>query len=157
MNNGADPLLAAKRNTTPLMAAVGGARGVTRNTTIKRLGDPLEAVKVVVELGVDLNTTNETGQTAMHYAAFTGEDEVIQFLADNGAKVDVPDRRGETPWTMAQGISSSLGSRGSYGIHKSTVDLLLRLGATPRSRQEMDTRTDPSGRLLPLVPKTPKQ
>ncbi|MEE9617517.1 MAG: ankyrin repeat domain-containing protein [Anaerolineae bacterium] len=156
LNNGADPRLAAKRNTTTLMAAAGGARGVTRNMAIKRLGDPLEAVKVVLELGVDLNATTGAGQTAMHYAAFTGEDEVIQLLVDHGAKVDVADRKGETPWTMAQGISASLGNRGSYGIHKSTVDLLLRLGATPRSREEMDTRSDPSGSLPPPGPTTPK-
>jgi ankyrin repeat protein len=157
VNNGADPRLAAQRNTTTLMAAVGGARGVTRDATIKRLGDPLEAVKVMVELGVDLNETNGAGQTAMHYAAFMGEDEVIQFLTDNGAKVDVVDGLGQTPWTMAQGISPSLGTRGSYGIHKSTADLLLRLGATPRSREQMDTRVDPSGALPPSVPKTSKQ
>ena len=156
-SKGADPRLSAKRNMTTLMAAAGGHRGVTRDTMKKRLGDPLEAVKVVVELGIDLNETNEAGQTAMHYAAFTGEDEVIQFLAANGAKVDVSDRLGQTPWTMAQGISPSFSARGGYGIHKSTADLLLQLGATPRSREEMDTRSDPSGNLPPLVPKTPKQ
>ena len=88
------------------MAAAGGARGVTRNMAIKRLGDPLEAVKVVLELGVDLNATTGAGQTAMHYAAFTGEDEVIQLLVDHGAKVDVVDSRGQTPWTMARYLST---------------------------------------------------
>ena len=112
----------------------------------KRLGDPLEAVKVLVELGADVNATNMSGQTAMHNAAFLGEDEIIQFLADNGAEVDVEDEFGQTPWTMARGIIPSevtlfVVSRGRYGIYESTADLLLELGATPRSIEDKGTRT----------------
>ena len=47
---------------------------------------------------------------------------------------------------MASGISPHLEMRGSYGTHQSTADLLLKLGAVPRSREEMDTRS----RLLKL-------
>ncbi|NIN34921.1 MAG: hypothetical protein GTO60_07405, partial [Gammaproteobacteria bacterium] len=31
-----------------------------------------EAVKAVVEMGIDVNLKNDEGQTAMHMAAFTG-------------------------------------------------------------------------------------
>lgn len=54
----------------------------------------------------------EDGQTAMHMAAFTGAGRVVQFLADSGANVDVQDGHGETPWSMAAGLSPVLRYRG---------------------------------------------
>ena len=114
------------------MAAAGSVMWRWRGTIEKRLGDPLEAVKVVVELGADVHATNRQGQTAMHAAGFAGEDEIVQFLVDKGAKVDVQDRTGQTPWTMAKGMSPGKGSQGRYGTHPSTADLLLKLGATAR-------------------------
>jgi len=134
---GADHTLTAKGETTSLMAAAGAARGVTQGTIKQRLGRPEEAVKVVVELGADVHATRENGQTALHAAAFAGEDEIIQYLVEHGAEVEVEDNIGQTPWSMAIGISPVLGSRGSYGSHPDTAVLLLRLGAKPRSREDM--------------------
>ncbi len=152
-DNGADVQLAARGNTTPLMAAAGAVMFRWRGTIDKRLGDPLDAVKAVVELGADIHATNRQGQTAMHAAGFAGEDEVIQFLVDHGAKVDVEDRSGQTPWTMAKGMSPGTGSQGRYGTHPSTADLLLKLGATPRLLEAV--AGGPGGRAQ--VPKKPNQ
>ena len=135
--HGADHTLTAKGETTSLMAAAGAARGVTQGTIKQRLGRPEEAVRVVVELGADVHATRENGQTALHAAAFAGENEVIQYLVDHGARVEIEDNLGQTPWSMAIGISPALGSRGSYGSHPDTADLLLKLGAKPRSREDM--------------------
>ena len=146
-------LLAARGNTTPLMAAAGSIMWRWRGTIDKRIGDPLEAVKVMVELGADIHATNRQGQTAMHAAGFAGEDEVIQFLADKGAKVDVQDRSGQTPWTMAMGMSPGKGSQGRYGSHPSAADLLLKLGATARILESVD---EGPGTFTP-VPEKPNQ
>ena len=152
-DNGADVLLAARGNTTPLMAAAGSIMWRWRGTIDKRIGDPLEAVKVMVELGADIHATNRQGQTAMHAAGFAGEDEVIQFLADKGAKVDVQDRSGQTPWTMAKGMSPGKGSQGRYGSHPSAADLLLKLGGTERILESVD---EGPGTFTP-VPEKPDQ
>ena len=151
--HGADPRLRAKGEATALMAAAGAARGMTQGTIKFRLGNPLEAVKVVMEVGGDVHATTETGQTALHAAAFAGEDEVVQFLVDRGAEVDAQDNDKQTPWSMAQGISPRLGARGSYGSHPTTAALLLKLGATVRSREDMIA----DGYTVPPVPvpKTP--
>jgi len=149
-SGGADPLLANSEKVTPLMAAAGAvctgscwSRGENRgNAEEERIA--LDAVRMAVELGSDVNAINETGQTAMHLAAFTGADTIVQFLAERGAKVDVPDINGETAWSMAAGVSPVLRYRGQYGSHQSTADLLLELGARPRTREEMDTRSDAS-------------
>ncbi len=146
--HGADPRLRAKGEATALMAAAGAARGMTQGTIKFRLGDPLEAVQVVMEVGGDIHATTETSQTALHAAAFAGEDEVVQFLVDRGAEVNAKDNDKQTPWSMAQGISPRLGARGSYGSHPSTAALLLKLGATPRSREDMIA----DGYTVPPVP-----
>ncbi|MEE2822119.1 MAG: ankyrin repeat domain-containing protein [Acidobacteriota bacterium] len=139
VKHGADHRLRAKGNTTPLMAAAGAARGFTQGTIKKRLGAPEEAVRVVVELGADIHAARDDGQTALHAAAVTGEDAIVQYLVDLGAKVEAEDNLGQTPWSMAAGISPDLGRRGTYGNHQSTMDLLLRLGASRKSRKDMKT------------------
>ena len=150
--NGADPLLTVKEKTTPLIAAARGAcpgecSGQGRNRGNQKWErSALEAVKAAVELGADVNAVDQKGQTAMHLAAFTGADSIVQYLADQGAQVDVVAVSGETPWTMASGMSANLNIRGTYGTHKSTAALLLKLGASPRGREGMDAR----GRLALL-------
>jgi ankyrin repeat protein len=64
----------------------------------------VEAVKVCLERGADVNATNSLGFTAMHGAANRGWESVIQILADHGAKLDVKDKAGRTPMTFAEGI-----------------------------------------------------
>ena len=129
--SGADPLLSTMDNTTPLMVAAGLGRSEDRTDEEER--SALEAVKLVVELGVGVNVTNENGQTALQGAARTGANAIIQFLVDKGAKMDVKDRFGQTPLGIAEGLVPE-GLAGSFaqkpfGVHKSTANLLRKLGA----------------------------
>ena len=75
---GADPLLATKEKNTPLMVAAGLGRYEAR--TDQEHSRALEAVKLAVELGADVNAANEAGQTPLHGAAYMGTDAIIQFL-----------------------------------------------------------------------------
>ena len=88
----------------------------------------LEAVRVAVELGVDVNTANADGNTALHVAAARGHDTVIEVLVSNGATLDVTNNEGETPLALARVGSRSLGGRYAFP-RESTVELLQRLGA----------------------------
>jgi hypothetical protein len=47
---------------------------------------------------------------------------------------------GETPWSMAAGMSPVLRYRGQYGSHDSTAKLLLSLGAKAFTQDELDAR-----------------
>jgi uncharacterized protein len=140
----ADPGLNTTDGITPLMAAarvacIGPCAYKNNNIADKEsLDKSYQAVKAALELGVDINATNNDGQTAMHLAAFTGGDATIQHLADKGASITVSDKFGETPWSMASGLSPVLRRRGLYGRHDSTVELLEKLGATPINIEEMD-------------------
>jgi hypothetical protein len=71
----------------------------------------------------------------MHAASFQGLNDVIELLAAKGAKLDVKDRFGQTPLSIAYGIlTKDLGDafyQGARTVRLDTADLLLKLGATP--------------------------
>ena len=83
LDSGADPKLANKDGVTALIVAAG-----TGYTDSNRGTEPeaLEAVKLCVSLGLDVNAATDKGETAMHGAARRGANTIIQYLADNGSK-----------------------------------------------------------------------
>lgn len=149
---GANPRLGPEDGATPLIAAAMAAcsgtcayAGANRDNE-EEARNAFEAVQVAVQVGAEVNAVNSDGQTAMHAAAFTGADAIVQFLADHGAAVDLKDKHGETPWTMAAGISPTANNQGLYGTHQSTADLLQKLGAKPMTREEILSGIKPSNR-----------
>jgi ankyrin repeat protein len=134
---GADPKKLTKEGNTALMFAAGvGYRD--KNTTGTE-AQALEALKVAMSLGIDVNQGNLRGETALHGAAGRGADTIVQYLASQGAKLDVRTRTGSTPLDVAMG-------KGSFGLpvpHDSTVELLRKLGAK-------------EGKDLPPDPNAPK-
>jgi len=106
LDKGANPSAAIKDGSTPLMLASGmGARRVmTDEDVIEKAGsaDPLDAVKMFVAAGADVNVQNDLGNTALHYAAQTGLTRIVEFLVSKGAQVDVYNYSGRTPIDMAK-------------------------------------------------------
>jgi len=105
---GADPALRAQDGTTLLMAAASGAR--------------LATFKYAYELDPHVEVVTTTGNTVMHVAvAINGRTqpevcEIIQFLADHGAKLDELNGAGRTPIAVADTLPVDL-----------AVDLLTKL------------------------------
>jgi len=64
----------------------------------------LEAAKLCIAKGNDVNAANGQGFTAMTGAANRGFNEMIQLLAANGAKLDAKDKQGRTPMSYAEGV-----------------------------------------------------
>jgi ankyrin repeat protein len=91
---GADSKLRADNGTTTLMYAAGAK---------------LATVKYAYEIDPNVDVVNQSGQTPIHASVGFGgaqrtQDEiveVIQFLADRGAKLDEVDAAGRTPITIA--------------------------------------------------------
>jgi ankyrin repeat protein len=128
---GADPKLTTKSGSTALMLAAGLTRG--QDFTDQDKPTSLDAVRIAVELGADINAANEDGLTAMHGAASNGADGVVQFLFEKGAKLDVRDKYQQTPLSAATGVRLPWipnGDELGEIIQPSTRDLLLKLGAT---------------------------
>lgn len=132
---GADPLLTTDDGTTPLMAAAGISRSEDRTKEEEK--NALEALKLIVELGGDVSATNKNGLTAMYGAAYTGANEIIRFLAGRGAKLDVKDKWGETPLSIAAGDPNGLAGDSTVvlRVRESTEALLRKLMADHNTRE----------------------
>jgi ankyrin repeat protein len=88
--HGADPKIATTLNVTALQVAA-GIGWVDGITTEWSAANTLEAVKFLLDLGLDPNVQSDTGRTALHGAAHKGSTAVVQVLVDHGAKLDVRD------------------------------------------------------------------
>jgi uncharacterized protein len=90
LSKGADPKINTVLNVSPLhvAAGIGWVEGITYEWSPKAT---FEAVKMLIDLGLDVNLQADTGRTAMHGAAHKGRSDVVQVLFDHGARVDVRD------------------------------------------------------------------
>jgi ankyrin repeat protein len=105
---GADAKIPSADGTTPLMVAAGLAMwyvGEDGGSMAGHEHEAIEAVKMCVELGNDVNARNIYGETPLHGGAFRGVNEIVEYLVEKGAVLDARDSRGWTPFTIASGIS----------------------------------------------------
>jgi ankyrin repeat protein len=131
LHKGADAKLATRNGINPLMAAAGlGTKEEDTTGRRKTETQAIEAIDVCLKAGVDIDAIDQRGQTALHGAALKGYNQVVQFLADHGAKLDVKDKRGFTPLDVALGKAGGLGFDGAAAEpHESTAALLRKLMA----------------------------
>ena len=107
---GADPMLPNLNNTTPLMAAAG--LGTTE--PLEEAGEEVEAreaVKMLLDLGADVNAIDGNGDTPMHGAAYGAYPTVVKLLAERGANPQIwkeKNKFGRTPLFIAEGYQGRL-------------------------------------------------
>jgi ankyrin repeat protein len=135
LEHGADASITTEEGATPLMAAAGVGiwqLGESAGTNL----EAFEAVKICFERGNDVNAVDANGDTALHGAAHRGANEVVQFLVEHGAKLDVVNTLGWTPYLIADGVLYP----NTYNRHLDTAELMLKLGANPNlgSRRPVD-------------------
>jgi len=133
---GADPKIPTKFGITPLMAAAGlGSKEEDTTGRKKTEAEAIASIKLCLDAGADVNTADNQGETALHGASQKGYDQVVQFLADHGAKLDAKDKKGRTPLDAANGLMGNGGFDGSRrDIHESTAALLRKLMAVPEAK-----------------------
>jgi len=124
---GARPDLTTQDGTTPLMAAAGCGRAAHATNVPRAERQPMaeEAAQILIEVGVDVNATNEADFTALHCAAFSGLNELVQYFVEHGANINARDWRGRTPFRLAQGAKQSF----HYQEWPEVAALLQKLGA----------------------------
>ena len=153
--SGADPSIGLDGGVTPLMVAAGlltrgfGRAGkdrlgremdsaemeaALRQNADRRgvMGSGIDAVRVAVELGAEVNAASDSGDTALHAAAYHGFDSVVEYLVGRGADLDSRNARGETPLARAlhpRAPARLTRSLTDYSATR-TADLLRGLGAT---------------------------
>jgi ankyrin repeat protein len=135
--HGADPRIPTVRGVSPLMVAAG--LGFEYQMTNVAPDLRLPSVKYLVdELHLDVNSKDDKDYTALHGAAYVGDNEVIRYLVSKGANVkarssgrlggtqgleNVPVGTGDTVADMANG------PREKSLLHPDTVRLLESLGS----------------------------
>jgi uncharacterized protein len=90
LERGADPHLNTRLGVTPLAVAagIGWVEGVTSEWSVDKT---VEAVQMLLELGIDPDYQADTGRVALHGAAHKGATEVVRVLVAAGARMDIRD------------------------------------------------------------------
>jgi len=91
LERGANPKIATDYGDTALTAAagIGWVEGVTYEWSKE---ENLQAIRMLLDLGLDPNAANGDGRTPLMGAALKGRNDVIQLLVDRGAKLDTHDK-----------------------------------------------------------------
>jgi hypothetical protein len=87
---------------------------------------------LVEELGMDVNAATTEGITPVIGAIFKGDNFVVQYLVDHGARLDVKDAKGRGVIAWAQGIAANEGQppRPQPETEKLVRELMAKQGIT---------------------------
>lgn len=141
LEHGANPNAQQKNGTTALMFAAGLGRGTGAFTKdYATEAELLEAVKVLIAAGTDVNAVDDAGETPLHFGA-QASDDIVKYLADKGAKLDVKDKKGRTPVEMALGIGLHGHAGGPPTVREGTANLLRQLIAINEAKNTAKSET----------------
>ena len=149
IEKGADVKHKMKDDATPLHATVGiGARPPMGDAIDKAPKPPqvIQAMQLLLDKGADINAADGTGMTPMHGAAQKGENELVQFLAGKGAKLDTKDKRERTPLDIAEAkagkghVNGEGGPESRMTPHPETVKLLRKLLGMPEEATKDESK-----------------
>ena len=152
---GADPMLTTEEKTTALMIAAGvGTRSPGEDAGTE--GEAMEAVALAVKLGNDINAVDEKGETAMHGAAYKHMPAMVEFLAKNGAEVQVWNRKNQLGWTPLR-IAEGVFRTGNLRTSPPTAAAIRKVMKRPVSSQtsilsRLRLRHRPDNPLYPTAP-----
>jgi len=124
---GANPHLVSKTNSNAILAATGLNRGI--GEIIDDEDRALEAVKFLLDLGVDPKAVTTFNENALFGPGYRGWNRMLELLIDKGADVNIINKAGVTPYLAASGFGDRLGG---VLYNKAGADILLKHGADPK-------------------------
>jgi ankyrin len=109
MEHGADPNVKTDKGETALLLLAGAGWPLGQGY-IRSDEEIMASLDLLVNgLKMDVNAATTEGITPIICAAFKGTNNVVQFLVDHGARLDVKDNEGRSVITWAQGIAANDG------------------------------------------------
>lgn len=128
----ADPTITNVDRSTPLMVAA----GISTQAAGEEAGlesEAIEAIRILLAQGADIDAVDKKGETAMHGAAYKNFPEVARFLYARGAKIEVwnkPNSRGWTPLAIASGYRPG-NFKPSAATIEAVREIMVDAGITP--------------------------
>ena len=136
--HGADPFV-VHSNMSTLQVAIGNSgpssqdrRDRSGNAAPDRAEEEqrtLELARILIDLGVDVNTANRRGETPLHDAVRKRFGSVVEFLVARGADINAENQGGQTPLALAESVQTISGTNGLRSTRPEIAELLRRLGA----------------------------
>src|SRR5580700_5694058 len=134
---GADPAAVSKDNETVLeaAAALGFIQGYSNG---RSAAERLDVIKLLVDLGADVNAADDYGITPLMAAANMGEVSIIQFLVDRGADLGAYDLGKKNDGAFGASVEPLMPVDYAIGVgtfvpnnaiifHKEATELMTRL------------------------------
>jgi ankyrin repeat protein len=121
LQHDADPKIPTDYGDTALTATagIGWVEGVTYERSAR---ENLDAVRMLLDLGLDANAANNDGRTALMGAALKGRNEVVQLLVDRGARLETRDKGSRDTDTVVSALAGHTWQAVDY------ADGLVRVG-----------------------------
>lgn len=129
LSNGANPNLSEGQRGTTLLEELSRTVGCPSDEKSYRyVWEPkAKAMELLIRHGANVNLANrENGNTPLHYAAVSGNPDLVQLMFEHGAEVNAVNRGGYTPLYYL--AASGTGCRDDRRIEK-TVEMLVAHGA----------------------------
>lgn len=123
---GANPHLVTATRSNAILAATGLNRGI--GEIVDDEDRALEAVKFLLDLGVDPKAATTYNENALYGPGYRGWNRMLELLIEKGADVNIVNRAGVTPYLAASGFGDRLGG---VLYNKAGADTLLKHGADP--------------------------
>jgi len=124
---GANPHLVTRSKSNAILAATGLNRGI--GEIIDDEDRALEAVRFLLEIGVDPKAVTTYNENALFGPGYRGWNRMLELLIEKGADINIINKAGVTPYLAASGYGDRLGG---VLYNKAGADILLRHGADPK-------------------------
>jgi ankyrin repeat protein len=127
LDAGADPKIPTATKATAIMAATGLNHGIGESLLTEK--DATDAVKLLLDLGLDAKGETTFGENALFGPAYRGWNTLLAQMIELGVNVNAVSKAGTTPYLAAAGYGDRLGG---VLYNKEGADLLVKHGADPK-------------------------
>jgi len=145
----ADPNIPTESGTTALMMTAGAGTDVQRAREPEERALAAQTAQFLVEHGAKVNVHGQFGWTAVHAAAYQGQNDILSLLVKNGADINAKDDFGQTALSISLSVlTKEIGARRLQiprRYREDTAKLILALGATPLDKSGVNVVLQRSG------------